>query len=98
ALAAAAVTNGGAPATAEAVEPGEVQQVELLEDFLAANTIRSVLQPVVNLRRGGAPFEVFGVEGLARGPTNAVLGNPVIFLGYAAHKEMLFKADMICIQ
>ena len=98
ALAAAAVTNGGAPATAEAVEPGEVQQVELLEDFLAANTIRSVLQPVVNLRRGGAPFEVFGVEGLARGPTNSVLGNPVIFLGYAAHKEMLFKADMICIQ
>ncbi len=81
-----------------AVEPGEVQQVELLEDFLAANTIRSVLQPVVNLRRGGAPFEVFGVEGLARGPTNSVLGNPVIFLGYAAHKEMLFKADMICIQ
>jgi EAL domain-containing protein (putative c-di-GMP-specific phosphodiesterase class I)/ActR/RegA family two-component response regulator len=91
----------GAPGTLPGtldVEPGEVQQVELLEDFLAANTIRSVLQPVVNLRRGGAPFEVFGVEGLARGPTNSVLGNPVIFLGYAAHKEMLFKADMICIQ
>jgi EAL domain-containing protein (putative c-di-GMP-specific phosphodiesterase class I)/DNA-binding NarL/FixJ family response regulator len=82
----------------KAVEPGQVQQVELLEDFLAANTIRSVLQPVVNLRRGGAPFEVFGVEGLARGPASSVLGNPVIFLGYAAHKEMLFKADMICIQ
>jgi EAL domain-containing protein (putative c-di-GMP-specific phosphodiesterase class I)/FixJ family two-component response regulator len=104
---AAAAANGGAAATAATVanaasatsiEPGEVQQVELLEDFLAANTIRSVLQPVVNLRRGGAPFEVFGVEGLARGPTNSVLGNPVIFLGYAAHKEMLFKADMICIQ
>jgi EAL domain-containing protein (putative c-di-GMP-specific phosphodiesterase class I) len=79
-------------------EPGEVQQVELLEDFLAAKTIRSVLQPVVNLRRGGAPFEVFGVEGLARGPANSVLGNPVIFLGYAAKKEMLFRADMICIQ
>jgi EAL domain-containing protein (putative c-di-GMP-specific phosphodiesterase class I)/DNA-binding NarL/FixJ family response regulator len=95
--AAAALASGGAVAP-EAVEPGEVQQVELLEDFLAANTIRSVLQPVVNLRRGGAPFEVFGVEGLARGPANSVLGNPVIFLGYAAHKEMLFKADMICIQ
>jgi EAL domain-containing protein (putative c-di-GMP-specific phosphodiesterase class I)/CheY-like chemotaxis protein len=94
---AAALASGVAP-TVEPVEPGEVQQVELLEDFLAANTIRSVLQPVVNLRRGGAPFEVFGVEGLARGPANSVLGNPVIFLGYAAHKEMLFKADMICIQ
>src|SRR6202035_2867954 len=79
-------------------EPGQVQQVELLEEFLAANTIRSVLQPVVKLRPGGAPFEVFGVEGLARGPATSVLGNPLIFLGYAAHKELLFKADMICIQ
>jgi len=92
----AAAQGPGAPV--EPTEPGGVQQVELLEDFLAANTIRSVLQPVVNLRRGGAPFEVFGVEGLARGPTDSVLGNPVIFLGYAAHKELLFKADMICIQ
>jgi EAL domain-containing protein (putative c-di-GMP-specific phosphodiesterase class I)/DNA-binding NarL/FixJ family response regulator len=98
ATAAALASGGGVAPTVEPVEPGEVQQVELLEDFLAANTIRSVLQPVVNLRRGGAPFEVFGVEGLARGPANSVLGNPVIFLGYAAHKEMLFKADMICIQ
>jgi EAL domain-containing protein (putative c-di-GMP-specific phosphodiesterase class I)/CheY-like chemotaxis protein len=100
AAAAASAVSAASAAGLEApvIEPGEVQQVELLEDFLAANTIRSVLQPVVNLRRGGAPFEVFGVEGLARGPTNSVLGNPVIFLGYAAHKEMLFKADMICIQ
>ena len=98
ATAAALASGGGVAPTAEPDEPGEVQQVELLEDFLAANTIRSVLQPVVNLRRGGAPFEVFGVEGLARGPANSVLGNPVIFLGYAAHKEMLFKADMICSQ
>jgi EAL domain-containing protein (putative c-di-GMP-specific phosphodiesterase class I)/CheY-like chemotaxis protein len=103
ASAAAAAARAAAAAGIEVppaapTEPGEVQQVELLEDFLAANTIRSVLQPVVNLRRGGAPFEVFGVEGLARGPANSVLGNPVIFLGYAAHKEMLFKADMICIQ
>ena len=88
----------GGAGDGKAAEPGQVQQVELLEDFLDANTIRSVLQPVVNLRRGGAPFEVFGVEGLARGPTSSVLGNPVIFLGYAAHKEMLFRADMICIQ
>jgi EAL domain-containing protein (putative c-di-GMP-specific phosphodiesterase class I)/CheY-like chemotaxis protein len=98
AAARAAAAAGIEVSLAETTEPGEVQQVELLEDFLAANTIRSVLQPVVNLRRGGAPFEVFGVEGLARGPANSVLGNPVIFLGYAAHKEMLFKADMICIQ
>jgi len=79
-------------------DTGEVQQVERLEDFLAAKTIRSVLQPVVKLREGGAPFEVFGVEGLARGPTTSVLGSPSFLLAYAAFKELLFDADMICIR
>jgi EAL domain-containing protein (putative c-di-GMP-specific phosphodiesterase class I) len=79
-------------------DAGEVQQVERLEDFLAAKTIRSVLQPVVKLREGGAPFEVFGVEGLARGPTTSVLGSPSFLLAYAAFKELLFDADMICIR
>jgi EAL domain-containing protein (putative c-di-GMP-specific phosphodiesterase class I) len=78
-------------------EAGEVQQVELLEDFLASNTIHSVLQPVVKLREG-APFEVFGVEALARGPATSVLGNPTLLLAYAAQKERLFEADMVCIR
>ena len=77
---------------------GEVQQVERLEDFLHADTIRSVLQPVIKLKDGGAPFEVFGVEGLARGTTGSVLGNPSFLLAYAARKELLFEADMICIR
>lgn len=76
----------------------EVQQVERLEDFLAAKTIRAVLQPVVRLRKGDSGPEVFGVEGLARGPHNSLLGNPAILLAYAAHKELLFEADMLCIQ
>lgn len=79
-------------------EVGEVQQVELLEEFLATNTIRAVLQPVVKLRDGSAPFEVFGVEGLARGPRTSVLGSPSFLLAYAARKELLFEADMICIR
>jgi len=87
-----------ASASPGAEDTGEVQQVERLEDFLAANTIRSVLQPVVKLREGGAPFEVFGVEGLARGPTTSVLGSPSFLLAYAAFKELLFDADMICIR
>lgn len=77
---------------------GEVEQVELLEEFLAANTIRSVLQPVVKLRDCRGSFEVFGVEGLARGPSTSVLGNPSFLLAYAARKELLFEADMICIR
>ena len=79
-------------------QSSEVEQVELLEDFLAANTIRSVLQPVVKLRERRESFEVFGVEGLARGPNTSVLGNPSFLLAYAARKELLFEADMICIR
>jgi len=88
----------GSPGGSPSDDAGEVQQVERLEDFLAAKTIRSVLQPVVKLREGGAPFEVFGVEGLARGPTTSVLGSPSFLLAYAAFKELLFDADMICIR
>ncbi|HEY7215076.1 MAG TPA: EAL domain-containing response regulator [Thermoanaerobaculia bacterium] len=76
----------------------EVQQVELLEDFMAANPIRAVLQPVVKLREGAPRFEVFGVESLARGPAKSVLGSPAVFLAYAAQKELLFEADMICVR
>ncbi len=76
---------------------GEVQHVELLEEFMAANPIRAVLQPVVRLQ-DATRFEVFGVESLARGPAGSVLGSPAVFLAYAAQKELLFEADMICIR
>lgn len=95
---ASAGSNGDAGGAEDAGAAGDVQQVERLEDFLAAKTIRSVLQPVVKLREGGAPFEVFGVEGLARGPTTSVLGSPSFLLAYAAFKELLFDVDMICIR
>lgn len=76
----------------------EVQQVEMLEAFLSRDPIQSVLQPVVRLQKGVAPFEVFGVEGLARSQQNSLLGNPSFLLAYAARKEMLFEADMICVR
>lgn len=89
-------TVGGLPKIPD--NGSEVQQVELLEDFLATNTIRAVLQPIITIVDGAAPFEVFGVEGLARGPANSVLGSPAFLLAYAARKELLFEADMICIR
>jgi EAL domain-containing protein (putative c-di-GMP-specific phosphodiesterase class I) len=85
-------------AASEDSEPPAVQQVERLDEFMASDRICSVLQPVVELQRGGAPYELFGVEGLARGPATSLLGNPLMFLSYAAHKELLFEADMICIR
>ncbi len=86
------------PPGASPAGDGEVRQVELLEEFMAANPIRAVLQPVIKLREGGLRFEVFGVESLARGPDRSVLGSPAVFLAYAAQKELLFEADMICVR
>jgi EAL domain-containing protein (putative c-di-GMP-specific phosphodiesterase class I)/ActR/RegA family two-component response regulator len=92
------VAGEGQGSVTEAQE-GEVRKVELLEDFLAAGTIRSVLQPIIRLRDGGGgPFEIFGVEGLARGPSASLLGSPIFLLSYAARKELLFEVDMICIR
>jgi len=76
----------------------EVQQVEMLEAFLSRKPIQSVLQPVVRLQHGTTSFEVFGVEGLARSQQSSLLGNPTFLLAYAARKEMLFEADMICVR
>jgi EAL domain-containing protein (putative c-di-GMP-specific phosphodiesterase class I) len=89
------------PEAAEADSSDEapaVQEVQRLDEFMAGKSIRAVLQPVVKLQPGGAPYELFGVEGLARGPASSLLGNPLMFLSYAAHKEQLFEADMICIR
>ena len=89
-------TAGGLPKIPD--NGSDVQQVELLEEFLATNTIRAVLQPIITIIDGSAPYEVFGVEGLARGPANSILGSPAFLLAYAARKELLFEADMICIR
>lgn len=79
-------------------EDGPLQQVGLLEEFLAAGVVHSLLQPVVQLAAGPEPPTFFGVECLARGPQSTLLGDPSIFLDYAARKELLFEADMICVR
>ncbi|HXU44239.1 MAG TPA: EAL domain-containing protein [Thermoanaerobaculia bacterium] len=86
------------PASLESGLPPEVDKVPLLESFLAASPLHSLLQPVVPLRPGGPPFEVFGVEGLARGPVASLLGRPSLLFAYAAQKELLFEVDMLCIR
>ncbi|HEV7671475.1 MAG TPA: EAL domain-containing protein [Thermoanaerobaculia bacterium] len=79
-------------------QPPTVEKVPLLESFLAAGPLHALLQPVVPLFDGGPPFEVFGVEGLARGPAGALLGMPSLLFAYAAKKELAFEVDLLCIR
>ncbi len=78
--------------------PPTVEKVPLLESFLATGPLHALLQPVVPLFDGGPPFEVFGVEGLARGPAGALLGMPSLLFAYAAKKELAFEVDLMCIR
>lgn len=76
---------------------GVVHDVEPLDDFLARNPVFSVLQPIVGLQGSAAPWEVHGIEALARAPQDSVLRNPEILFGYASRKERVFETDMICV-
>lgn len=83
---------------------GTVAEVDLLDDFLAAGTIRSVLQPIVEVAAGGAPgaptspFVAHAWESLARAPATTPLRNPEILFSYASRKERLWETDLLCIK
>jgi EAL domain-containing protein (putative c-di-GMP-specific phosphodiesterase class I) len=86
--------NGLAPAEGE----GRVSEVDLLDDFLATGKIGSLLQPIVDLEGGDAPFLAHGFESLARAPAGTPLRNPEILFAYASRKERLFETDLLCIK
>lgn len=93
--------ENGLPADAP---EGTVAEVDLLEDFLAAGTIRSVLQPIVEVAAGGSigapgePFIAHAWESLARAPSSTPLRNPEILFAYASRKERLWETDLLCIK
>ncbi len=77
---------------------GQVKEVERLDDLLEKNLIYSVLQPIVDLRTGGPPFKIDGVESLARLPEGSAMGNPEILFEYASWKVKVFETDRACIR
>lgn len=91
--------ENGLPADAS---EGAVAEVDLLDDFLAAGAIRSVLQPIVELAAGGGkpgpPFVAHAWESLARAPATTPLRNPEILFAYASRKERLWETDLLCIK
>ena len=88
--------NGPSPdATGEA----KIQEVDLLDDFLATGAIRSVLQPIVQIDRSeDKPYLAHAWESLARAPATTPLRNPEILFAYASRKERLFDTDLLCIK
>lgn len=85
---------------ADAAE-GTIEEVDLLDDFLAEGSIRSVLQPIVDVAKAphpDAPFIAHAWESLARAPATTPLRNPEILFAYASRKERLWETDLLCIK
>ncbi|MEW5849787.1 MAG: EAL domain-containing protein [Myxococcota bacterium] len=87
---------------AEGADDGPVEGMDLLDEFMARNAMRSVFQPIVDLAlvgpdAGGIVGEhIHGYEALARAPAGTPLRNPEILFEYAARKERLLECDMMC--
>ncbi|MDP2344229.1 MAG: EAL domain-containing response regulator [Deltaproteobacteria bacterium] len=81
---------------------GTVAEVDLLDEFLKEGTIRSVLQPIVEIGpqdgSKSSPFVAHAWESLARAPATTPLRNPEILFAYAARKERLWETDLLCIK
>ena len=75
---------------------GKVAVLEKLEDVLRQRSITGVLQPIMDL--SGSEPGMFGVEGLSRGPEGSLLKSPEILLDLSSRKEMLYEAEMLCIE
>lgn len=67
---------------------------EPIGDFLKSAPLHAVLQPIVRLASG----ELFGVECLARAPSESPYSNPEILFAYAGRKDLVAQADLLCVR
>lgn len=83
---------------------GPVESMDLLDEFMARNLMRSVFQPIPDLALVESEFQslageqIHGYEALARAPAGSPLRNPEILFEYAARKERLLECDLMCIR
>lgn len=77
-------------------DEGPVSQVQLLQDYVEADSVYAAYQPIIDLSERDY-FKVFAYEALARGPGHTPLQNPEILFAYATRKEYLLDTDLMCI-
>ncbi len=61
-------------------------------EILELGRVRTVYQPIVNLRGGG----VFAWEALARGPEGSALESPAMLFDFAEEAEAIFALEKVC--
>lgn len=63
-------------------------------DILEAGLVRSVYQPVADLRGGG----IFAWEALARGPAGSAFESPAVLFDFAEESGLIFALERLCRQ
>ncbi|MDE2211129.1 MAG: GGDEF domain-containing protein [Betaproteobacteria bacterium] len=67
---------------------------DLLKDILQTGQLTALFQPIVDL----STAEIFGYEGLIRGPSNSPLHSPLSLLKAAAECGLQYKIERLCHQ
>lgn len=70
----------------------EVKKKEMLQEIILKEDIRTVFQPIVNMR----DRSVVGYEALTRGPKGTEFESPYMLFDIATESDLLFELDRLC--
>ena len=71
----------------------EARDKQRLQHIILTEDIRTVFQPVVDIKNSG---KIHGFEALARGPRGTDLESPLALFDMAAKTNLLFELDQLC--
>ena len=70
----------------------DVKNKELLQEIILKEDIRTVFQPIVNMREPS----ILGYEALARGPRGSEFESPYMLFDIAMESDLMFELDRLC--
>lgn len=74
------------------LDPAEAILLKEFRSVLNTPRVRSVYQPIVDLRVG----DIFAWEALARGPAESTFENPDMLFGFAEEHDLVFALERAC--
>jgi EAL domain-containing protein (putative c-di-GMP-specific phosphodiesterase class I) len=70
----------------------DVKNKELLQEIILKEDVRTVFQPIVNMRQPS----ILGYEALARGPRGSEFESPYTLFDIAMESDLMFELDRLC--
>jgi len=70
----------------------DVKNKEFLQEIILKEDIRTVFQPIVNMREPS----ILGYEALARGPKGTEFESPYMLFDIAMESDLMFELDRLC--